>query len=159
MIAENKIANFKAWLSCQGASILQPTNEFEVLRFQCKIGTGVIYKGKNGISVNSEMVNEAYGYFIDNTKGPWPGKGKPTKRQAKSKHKIQLMMRDGNECFYCGQPFELAKLTQEHFVALILGGPDRLENKVLACWPCNQAAGNMSVIDKVKLRDKRRGEK
>lgn len=32
-------------------------------------------------------------------------------------------------------------------------GPDRIENQVLACYPCNKEAGSMAVIEKVKLRE------
>lgn len=144
-------------MSSQGCEILPVTNEFELLRFRCKKGVGVIYTGRRGISVSSEMVYEAYDCFINVKK--WNGKGKPGKRVTGSKIKRQLIDRDGMYCFYCGEEFEAPKLTKEHVLSIVQGGPDRIENLVLACSPCNKEADHLPVIDKVKLRDKKRQKK
>ena len=150
-IKANKLANFKTWLSSQGAEIMQPTNQYEVLRYRCKIGTGIIYSGKKGLSVNNNDVYEAWDCFI-NTKKKWVAKGKPGKRSGGSLKKRQLIDRDGRECFYCGDEFQQNELTLEHLVPIVCEGPDRLENLVLACKPCNGLAGRLPVIEKILLR-------
>lgn len=134
--------------------MLPPTNPYERIRFRSRQGVGVVYEGRRGFSVSSHLVSEAYDCFVNNKK--WRGKGKPTKRIGGSRRKRQLIDRDGNECFYCGNEFEPEDLTQEHLVAVVQNGPDRLENLVLACEPCNQEADKMPVIDKVKLRESKR---
>lgn len=75
-----------------------------------------------------------------------------------------LANRDGWNCFYCNcrlfpsEDKDLGKVhaTIEHFPPASLGGPDTLENKVLACKPCNEAAGARTIVEKVKLRDMRK---
>lgn len=156
MIERKKLKQFESWLTSQGCEILPQTNEWEVIRFRSKLGTGVVYQKASGLlSVSSAFVTEAFECFVAQKK--WAGKGKPTKRSGGSKAKRQLIDRDGLECFYCRETFNAGELTQEHLVSIVQGGPDRMENKVLACKPCNQEAGHLPVIDKVKLRDSKRG--
>ena len=146
-----EIDKFRGWLVAQGAEILQPTNEFEVLRFRARKGTGVIYTSKRGYSVSGPLVTDAYTCMKEAK--PWDGKGRPTKRAQGSFRKRQLLDRDGDCCFYCGR--ELGDdMTVEHLVAVNQGGPDRLENLVLAHQQCNQEAGSMAVIEKIKLRER-----
>jgi len=152
-VEPKKIESFKGWLSSQGCELLPSTNEFELIRFRSKLGTGVVYTGRRGVSVSAPFVSEAFDCFTNAKK--WRGKGKPTKRCGGSKHKRQLIDRDGLCCFYCGNEFEPKDLTQEHLHAVTQGGSDRLENKVLACKPCNEEAGHLPIIDKVKLREKK----
>ena len=155
MITKTKLKNFESWLSSQGCEILPKTNEWEVLRFRSKLGVGVVYQKANGsLSVSSNFVNEAFDCFAYRRK--WGGKGKPTKRTGGSKVKRQLLDRDGPDCFYCRQTFSSGDLTKEHLVPINKQGPDRLENLVLACKPCNLEAGHMSVVEKVNLRDSKR---
>jgi len=152
---KNEMEKFKGWLIAQGAEMLQPTNEYEVLRFRCRKGTGVIYESKRGLSVSGPLVMDAYACMKEAR--AWEGKGKPTKRVQGSFRKRQLLDRDGDNCFYCGK--ELGDdMTVEHLVAVNQGGPDRLENLVLAHQRCNQEAGSMAVIEKINLRDRMRKE-
>lgn len=152
-----RVQNFSKWLSHEGAEILPLTNEYEVLRFRCRLGTGVIYQNSRGShSVSGPLVNDALEAFSAGRK--WAGKAKPKKRFGGSKRKRQLLDRDGDECFYCGGSLE-SDVTEEHLVAVNQGGPDRLENLVLAHFECNQEAGNLPVIEKVRLRERMRAEK
>lgn len=152
MLTQKEIPKFKSWLVSQGAEILPQTNEFEVIRFRCRIGTGVVYRNSKGKhSVSGPLVSDAYDAYKSCSK--WVGKGKPTKRLQGSKKKRELLDRDGDQCFYCGFPLG-SDITLEHLVAVNQGGPDRIENMVLAHERCNQEAGNLSVMDKVRLRER-----
>lgn len=151
-----RIPKFKAWLESQGSEVMQPTNQYEVLRFRCRDGVGVIYQGKKGLSVNNDIVNEAWDCFT--SRKSWKGKGKPSKRKNGSLYKRQLLDRDGNECFYCGDPMENDEMTIEHILSVNQGGPMRLENLALAHKACNQLAGHMPVIEKIKLRENMRSQ-
>lgn len=51
----------------------------------------------------------------------------------------RLIARDGARCRYCGTregPFEC-----DHVIPVSRGGPNRLDNLVVACAPCNRAKG------------------
>lgn len=81
----------------------------------------------------------------------------PKDRLAKSKVKrsqirIALMDRDGIECWFCGDVLG-CYATIEHLIARSNGGPDTLENMVLAHERCNQIASNRSLSAKIMLRD------
>ena len=154
MIRENKINNFSKWLAANGAEIIPTTNEFERLRFNCAFGVGVVYKGRKGITPNLPFVNDAYKCFIGQKQ--WSGKGERISSKTCPSEKANLLRRDGNECFYCGVQFKRKDLTVEHLLSGLFGGSNRLENKVLACQPCNLEAGHKAVIDKIKLRDEKR---
>ena len=45
-------------------------------------------------------------------------------------------------------------MTVEHLVPLTQGGPDNINNMVLACANCNDAVGNLPLPEKLKLRDR-----
>ena len=152
---KKQLKSFEKWLTQQGSSIIATTNPYELLRFECKLGTGVLYTGKRGQSVSSEMVSNAIECWKSQTK--WGGKGKPTRRNGGSKSKRdKLIERDGCECFFCGNEFKPTQLTLEHFVSLAQGGPNNMSNSVLACKPCNKAVDCMNVVDKVAYRDAQR---
>ena len=152
----SQLKAFKHWLRGQGAELLPATNEWEVVRFKCPVGTGVVYQNsRGGLAVNAPLVHEAADCFLDQK--PWRGKGKVTKRSGMSKVKRNLLQRDGNECFYCGAPMDDDDVSVEHLLNVIYQGPNRIENLALAHPKCNQDAGNLSIVAKVKLRDKMRG--
>jgi len=152
VISKSKITKFTNWLSAQGAEVLPVTSEYELLRFRCKHGTGVVYSGKKGISVSCSFVIDAYECYKNGK--AWDGKGKRSK--SSNGYKLALLKRDGNDCFYCGQTFEDDELTVEHILSSLHKGSNRIENKALSCKPCNLEAGHKSVVDKVKLRDIKR---
>ena len=155
-IKASKLPKFKNWLIRNAVEILEPTNPYEIIRFKCSLGTGVIYQGKKGLSVNDKFVEEAYNCYANTL--AWEGKGKSPKRKNTPTMKKALIKRDGNECFYCGLEFDVIKLTQEHLLSLSHNGPNRIENKVLACKPCNNLAGNLILVEKILLREQMRKE-
>lgn len=59
----------------------------------------------------------------------------------------RLTKRDGDGCFYCGVPFGLREgnsflRTIDHYLPRCLGGTNRQDNLVLACFYCNHAKGD-----------------
>lgn len=63
----------------------------------------------------------------------------------------KLLNRDGDLCFYCGNPL-LGDATIEHLVGMWVGGShNKLDNLVLAHMKCNSKAGILPVKDKHAL--------
>lgn len=151
-----KIPKFEKWLAQMGAEILPPTSEFEMLRFRCTLGIGVIYQGKRGISTSGQIVLEAFKCYSSGK--AWRGKGKPTPKNCMTKRQNQLLARDGDACFFCGEPMAPGDISVEHLLARLHGGPNRMENLVLAHPACNLQANHLSIMEKIKLRDERRAK-
>lgn len=60
---------------------------------------------------------------------------------------IALAMRNGTNCYLCGQPLDPADPMQiEHRKPRAAGGTDDLDNLALAHASCNQAKGTRSVV-------------
>lgn len=153
MKVETRINKFKRWLHANGAEILEPTNEYEAIRFVCKHGTGVLYLNKKGkMSFSHPFVEQALNAHLKNN-STWDGKGERVTARNHGSQKAALFKRDGCRCFYCQREFSINELTQEHLLSAVHGGPNRIENKVLACQPCNQKAGNKSLIEKIRMRE------
>jgi len=77
------------------------------------------------------------------------------KRRKKDKRIDQLKRRDGLDCFYCGREL-LDDCTIEHLLSQTDGGNDKLANLALTHVKCNGIAADLSVVEKVKLRDRLR---
>ncbi|NIA70743.1 HNH endonuclease [Pelagibius litoralis] len=156
---------FKGWLQARGSEVRTPTNQYELARFTTPEGVGVVYRnGREVISAWKGGADDAFSAFLDAK--PWRV-GVKTKTPGKSKRDRRIndiMDRDGNACCYCGGLFaprgEFAspgkKMTIEHFVPRTNGGPDNLANSALAHQDCNNRAGNLSVAEKMRLRDEMR---
>jgi hypothetical protein len=141
------LATFEKRLKEAGAEILGPTNPYEVLRFRTSKGVGVIYTGRRGESWNAEAI--AAREHLDAGKGslaPVQVRGRRTDKATVE----GLMKRDGDACFFCGDPLE-GDITIEHLVAIAHGGPNHVSNLFLAHGECNREAGHLSAPEKVKL--------
>lgn len=142
---------FRAWLSERGAQVLEPTNEWEVLRYKTDSGTSIIYTNKKGtlrFTGDSLVAWEAYRIGAPYRAGP------VTPRINKGSPVLQaLRKRDGDKCFYCMQEVSEEDESIEHFVSRTHGGPDHIANMVLAHIPCNALAGALSVMEKIKMRE------
>jgi 5-methylcytosine-specific restriction endonuclease McrA len=57
---------------------------------------------------------------------------------------VRILERDGFECVWCRRPLALAdrRLSVEHVVPRLKGGPAWAENEVPACRGCNRARGH-----------------
>ena len=63
-----------------------------------------------------------------------------------------VLHRDGNKCVYCNRSGKRQRLELDHVVARSHGGPDRYDNLVAACRPCNQKRGNQPLATWLKRR-------
>jgi 5-methylcytosine-specific restriction endonuclease McrA len=75
----------------------------------------------------------------------------------------RLRARDGDHCWLCGQimqfdatPNSSKAWSIEHLISRSLGGPETMENLVLCHPGCNRILGNRPLIDKIRLRERRR---
>lgn len=150
-VTAKKLQTFRQWLHNHGCELLPPTNDYEKLRFRHNNGTGVIYTNAAGsrFSCNDKAVAEAWQAFT--SARPW----NQTERRTKGRSKAldELIRRDGVCCWYCETPLNPEQMTREHLLSQAHGGPNRIENLVIACQPCNVAVGNMPLPDKIKHRE------
>jgi hypothetical protein len=148
---------FVAWLSNHGAEVRKPTNEYEVIRFTTPQGIGIVYRNRShkisGWSYEADSAWIAFKTGDDSWRV-----GRKQKRVKLTQHQATIIERDGDECWYCGKPFGEGEMqiTTEHMVSLIHKGPNHLSNLVVAHQSCNLAAGNLSVAEKVRLREQLR---
>jgi 5-methylcytosine-specific restriction endonuclease McrA len=157
------LAAFKKWLFDRGAEVLEPTNRYELVRFRSsKVGVSIVYRRENGVLTFTGEAGVAYGRFRE---GKAWAPALPRQKRANLRvppRVAALRARDGDGCFYCGDSIDFSRPVSyriEHVCALSQGGPNHLSNLVLACLGCEQAAGNQSVAEKVRLRDRKRRER
>ena len=82
----------------------------------------------------------------------------PMSSAQKKSRRAALRARDGDACFYCDAALTDAEASIEHLLPLAANGPNHLANLALACTPCNRAAKDLSIAEKVRLRETRRLE-
>lgn len=147
-------AQFVTFLEKSGAVVVPPTNEWELVRFRTANGVSVVYTNKKGVLTFTGESQKAYDAFRLN-KG-WKAVDRP--RRALKALKSRLAARDGKQCFIHGEKLKFDQLTIEHLLSFGHGGSDNINNLCLACEPCNQAMGNMSVTQKMLFRDRKLAE-
>lgn len=157
---------FKAFLAERGCDVLAPTNKYEALRFKRAGRTNVVYRKANGrftlVGTDIDLAVAAFTSVERKGRGghkvtmiiPPAVEARRAKLRGSAVHKA-LLSRDGDRCFYCGRKLGNDQ-SREHLVAAANGGTDRLDNLVLAHHACNAKAGELPLIDKIKLRDKLR---
>ena len=146
-----KTEAFKLWLAKQGAEVLAPTNQYEVVRFRAKGASHIVYWGKRGLTMGP-FAQECYDAF---QRGGHVDMGlKGTQRMTGARYRHGLVERDGRNCFYCLKPMLDVEITVEHLVALHKGGPNHMDNLVLAHLTCNSSVGNLPLIQKLGIREK-----
>lgn len=64
-----------------------------------------------------------------------------------------LRRRDGDACFFCHAQMDREEMTIEHLLAAEVYPGFHLSNLVLAHARCNEAAGHLSVMEKVQVRE------
>jgi len=165
---EKAAAVFKRWLVDRGSEIREPSNPFELLRFTTPEGVGVIYANKAGRVSAWENGAERAWLAYQGAETDWRV-GKRVKNKGQSHQQTAIIARDGDGCWYCGKLFAEAAegqvnfngpddATVEHLVSRTHGGPNHLSNLVMAHRKCNNEAGNLSVSEKVALREHMRGK-
>lgn len=147
-----KLSTFKAWIVSRGAEILKATNEYEILRFRAGDGVGIIYRNGAGRLNFQGPAEQAYASFRNGQQ--WDAGIAKVKARKKPVLVRTLLERDGNECFYCGGAMEDGAESLEHLLPRAHGGSNHISNLALAHDACNKEAGHLSVVEKVKMRDR-----
>ncbi|WP_411887397.1 HNH endonuclease [Hydrocarboniphaga effusa] len=156
-LSEPRLALFRSWLAERGAELMAPTNPYEVLRFKAGSETHVIYRRDSGQWNASEDAQKVVTAF--RTGGAWRAPLKRVRSNGKVRARyLALVERDTSACFYCGKHVDEAEASPEHLFSVSLGGTNHIANIVLTHKRCNQDAGNLSVAEKVRLRDRIRTE-
>jgi hypothetical protein len=148
---------FRKFLTARGCEVLEPTNPWEVIRFKANGRTNVVYRNKRGLlTPNGDDVTPAALSFTSS--GLWTPSPKASRGGRRKRLRIveQIGSRDGWDCFFCGQPLG-DNITVEEFFSIAHGGVRHVANCALAHKDCNIKAGHLSVVEKVKLRDRLRG--
>jgi 5-methylcytosine-specific restriction endonuclease McrA len=142
---------FEKWLSANGAQVLTPTNEWELVRFRDGGVTSVIYANKrDGVTFTGSARVAWDGY---KTARPWRAATPKAKRQNKKdrdKYVETLRERDGDTCFFCAKPMDEVTESVEHLLAVTHGGAQHISNMFLAHKLCNEMASHLSVVEKIK---------
>lgn len=160
---------FRAFLAARGCDVLAPTSGYEALRFKRGGRTNIVYRKRNGrftpVGIDIDLAVAAF--ISAERRGGRPPRvtmaippaveAKRAKLRGSAVHK-SLLERDGDRCFYCNRKLGNDQ-SREHLVSAANGGSDRLDNLALAHHACNVKAGTLSLIDKIKLRDKMRKAK
>lgn len=151
-----RLKQFIKWLELNGAVVEPTATEWEVLRCRTRDGLQVVYRNKHGGETWPVPLRKALNKFDDGKNIPM---APDPRRRRNARAKLQrIAQRDGMSCFFCGKEFEVLDdpdLTVEHLVPHSHRGPDHISNLAMACQECNGLAGNLSVVEKVRLRDER----
>lgn len=151
-----KLKAFKEFLEKAGSEILEPTNEWELIRFKANNEIGIVYQNKFGVPSS----------FVMQAKTAWEAftEGKPysavtaVNRKRKSVLLRSILKRDGDCCFYCGLIMKSGSETIEHIFSINQGGTNHMSNLALAHEECNKKASSLPVVKKILLREKMRGK-
>lgn len=147
-------AKFEEFLTARGAQILQPTNEWEVLRFRSSVGVSIVYRNaQDGLTWTGNSA-EAWSAFAKGQ--PWRGTPKTKSLKNVDAKERAVLARDGAECFFCWKATTDGNRTLEHLVARTHGGPNHLSNLFLAHRKCNAEAGHLSAVEKIRIRERNR---
>lgn len=151
------LGTFVHWLDKCGAEVLPTTNEWELLRVKTCDGLFVAYRNKRGKETwANELLELRAAFMAGHQRSLSPSR----RERVRLRPRIEkLAKRDGLECWFCAGGFENEDsdaITIEHLCSRVHGGPNHISNLVLACEPCNQEADNLSVAEKVRLRDQKR---
>lgn len=144
-----KVADFRDWLSGCGAQVLEPTNEWELVRFKTGDETSIIYRNKVGGVRYCGSAEIAWKSFSSGA--TWRAKAPTSRRKRMSPMIRSLRVRDGDLCFYCQKITSEDNQSVEHLVAITHGGPNHISNLFLAHKGCNAAAGHLSAPEKIRM--------
>lgn len=143
---------FKKFLKKRGAEILAPKNGL-ILRFRTRRGHGIVEHVQDLLWWSTEAENAWVAFLQDGPQSSWRAYPypDPIPQERKADMVKTLVERDGPRCIYCWSALSLDEVTIEHFVPRNVGGGNHINNLGLACLSCNQAAGSLSVSEKISL--------
>lgn len=176
--AQFDTANFAAWLAKNGAEIGKPTNPYEVIRYKAYVSgskaaaTHIVYAKENGLLTFTGAAREHYIQFAAGSQmfptaeaNPFHVPHKARVQAARDvepskgdKRRAKLLERDGDECWFCGEPM-FDDCTIEHLVPKSGGGSNGLANFALAHRACNNRAADLPLVKKIALRVEMRAAK
>jgi hypothetical protein len=143
-----KIPEFRAWLSSCGAQVLEPTSEWELVRFKAGNETCVIYRNKSERATFSGVSEAAWKAFSSGA--AWRA-APATRRKKASPVTAAIRKRDGDLCFFCQQFVKAEDESVEHLVSITHGGPNHISNLFLTHKLCNARAGHLSAPEKIRV--------
>ena len=146
----DQIDAFARYLAASGAEIRELTNPWELIRYKLpECGMLVVYQNAKGKITVPPVTMEHYALFRQNKPLVKHGrKGADFKAFIVPK----LLERDGDTCVLCGY-FLNGDITLEHFLNVSDGGTNRIANLGLAHERCNRLLGDLSIMEKIRLRD------
>jgi 5-methylcytosine-specific restriction endonuclease McrA len=172
-----KTGAFAAWLTDNGAEIGKQTNPYEVIRYRAysagsrKPLTHIVYAKDNGLLNFQGGSRDHYQAFMDGVdvaglRIPMLDRHAPktpvvnelVSQSKAAKQRAKLLARDGDECWFCGDPMG-EDMTIEHLVPRSTGGDNKLANYALAHGECNHKAANKPLVQKIELRAQMRAAK
>lgn len=149
---EKRLPELRSWLEARGASLIDTTNEWEVLRFKGGQMTAVIYRNKANRLTYTGGAKAAVTAFMRNASWRVAPATKRTKSSGGRNPVFKtLRTRDGDRCFFCLEAVEQADESIEHLVAVTHQGPNHISNLVLAHRKCNADAGHLSAMAKIQI--------
>lgn len=152
-----KVVALQNFLTQRGAEVLPPTNPYEVLRFRAASGVNVIYRNEGWqiTPIGADIVAAIQAFQTGLSWHALPKRKQRPRPHARRVRQIirALRQRDGDGCFYCGQPCSEEDESIEHLLSRATEGPDRLENYVLAHRSGNNDAGVLPIMLKIRIRE------
>jgi 5-methylcytosine-specific restriction endonuclease McrA len=149
MITSSEAPEFTNWLRSNGAEILAPTNPYELVRFRANGAVHIIYQRASGACTFGGKSKQALNAWRDGRH--WSAGITKKPRTNMQKLRLALLERDGDACWFCGEPMPEDDMTAEHLVAHAKGGPDHHDNLVLAHERCNKVADNLPLKEKIDI--------
>lgn len=155
---DSEYHKFKKWLSFRQAMFIDPTNEWEVLRFNSINGIGVVYRNKYDKVTLTGEAKIAYKLWKENKGASW---NSAKRKNISSKGHVvkRLKARDGLKCFYCDKELDFEtdksgeRVSIEHLLSVCHGGTNHIANLALAHEKCNGLAASLDLVSKIKLRE------
>lgn len=150
-----RLPGFVKFLEVSGATILLPSDGY-VVQFHTHLGWGGIkLPYDSGHTVTQAhfhgLAIAAWASMLAGATG-WLSAMRPKKLPKRSNKHELVLARDGNLCFYCGQPLG-DDVTMEHLIPTSQGGPNTIHNLVACHAACNLQAGPKSLLQKLAIRD------
>lgn len=152
---EKRLPSLRDWLAARGASLIDTTNEWEVIRFKTSKSTAVIYRKATGGLTYTGGAKAAVDSFCKNAEWrAWSATKRAKSKPGRNPVFNTLRRRDGDLCFFCQQHVGEEVESIEHLVAVTHQGPNHISNYVLAHRRCNAQAGHMSAMEKIAIHTK-----